>query len=73
MVELVNEDPKGPDVSFGPIYIVNESLWAHVEGTTDSDISESMLSLDGKAKISQFEIAVLNEDIGHFNIPVNDS
>jgi len=73
MIEFIDEYSKGPNVGFRSVYIMYESLWTHIERTTNSDVFEGVFGLDGKSKISQFEGIALDEDIGHFNIPVYDS
>ena len=73
MKKLVNENPKGPDVGFGTVNVVNESLRAHVEGTADGNIPELGLGLDGKAEVAEEEEGALEEDIGDLDIPVYDS
>ena len=73
MIELIDENSKGPNISLGPINIMNEALRTHIERASDGDVFKGVLGLDGESKVSQFESVALNEDIGHFNIPVYDS
>jgi len=73
MEKLIDEYAKSPDISFRPINIMNKPLRTHIERTTNSDIPKLVFSLDSKSKIPQFELVLLNEDIGHLDIPVYDS
>jgi len=73
MVEFVDENSEGPDICFGAIDVMNETLRTHVERASDGDVPEGMLSLDSESEIPQFEGVPLDEDIGHFDIPVYDS
>lgn len=38
MENFVHEDPKGPDVSLGPIYVIDEGLRTHIDWTANVNI-----------------------------------
>lgn len=38
--KLVDENAKGPDISLGPVYVVDEALGGHVDGGADVDVLE---------------------------------
>ena len=38
--ELVDEDAKGPDIGLGPVYVVDEPFWGHVDGGPDVYVLE---------------------------------
>jgi hypothetical protein len=59
MEKLIDEDAERPDVSFRSIDVVNQSFRAHVEWTSNTNISEGLSSFDGKAEISQFVVSIL--------------
>ena len=40
MEKLVDENAKGPDISLGPVYVVDEALGGHVDGGADVDVLE---------------------------------
>ena len=73
MKQLVNKYPKSPHIRLGPVDVMNEPLRTHIDGTTDTDIPERVLSLDGEPKISNFEFLVADEHITHFDIPMHYS
>lgn len=72
MEKLVNDDSKSPNICFGPVLVVNETLRAHVNGASNVEVFEFVFVLDSKAKVSDFGISVLGQkDVGHFKIPVD--
>jgi hypothetical protein len=38
--KLVDEDAKGPDIGFGPVYVVDEAFGGHVDGGADVYVLE---------------------------------
>jgi hypothetical protein len=71
--QLVDENPKRPDIGFGAVDIVDEAFRTHVDRTPDGHIPEGGLGLDGESKVSQFELSVGDEDVGDLDIPVDDA
>lgn len=72
MKKLIYQDPKRPYISFRSVVIVDQSLWTHVYRTSHRDVSKELFGPDSKAKVSNFEISFLDEDIGQFQISVNN-
>ena len=64
MNELIYENTKSPDISFGSINVVDEAFRAHVDWTAYSNVFEAGGSFDGEAKISNFINALFDKNIG---------
>jgi hypothetical protein len=54
MEKFVDEDTKGPYISFGSILMKEQAFRTHIDGTTDVDILEGMIRFDSKTKVSDF-------------------
>lgn len=71
MKQFIDEHPKGPDISFGTIDVLNQSLRGHVDGRAYIDILEFSLGQFGKTKICQFGLTVMDEYVCHLQVPVD--
>lgn len=52
-----------------------EDLRAHVEGSTYNwleNCAVSVVEVSGKAEVADFELAIIDQDIGWFEIPMNN-
>lgn len=72
MKKLIYQDSKRPYVSFWSVVIVDQSLWTHVYRTSHRDVSKELFGPDSETKIGNFEVSFFDEDIGQFQIPVNN-
>lgn len=54
MEELIKNDPQSPDIGFGPILVVNEAFWTHVDGTSDVEIFEFLFVFDCESEVCDF-------------------
>lgn len=75
--ELIKDDSHGPYVTFGRISASVEDFRTHIHRTADQrlmDLLEFSTFLEelGKAKVSKFVSLVLDEDVGGFEVPVDD-
>ena len=68
---LVEEDADTPDIAFWCVWLFAQQLGAHVEGSADSSVGELPARGHGlrKAKISQFKLLPLDDDVLRFEIP----
>lgn len=51
MEKLINENSKGPYIAFGTVYVMNETLRAHIHRTSNGHISEGIFGFDCKSKV----------------------
>ena len=72
MKQLVDQDAKGPHISFGSVNVMNETLGTHVQRTTDTDIPEGVFGLDREPEVRYLKGMVSDENIGDFDVPVNN-
>ena len=68
---LVEEDADTPDIAFWCVWLFAQQLGTHVEGSADRSVGEVPAGGHGlgKAKISQFELFPLDDDVLRFEIP----
>jgi hypothetical protein len=73
MQHFINHDAKSPDISFWAILMQDQTLRTHVDGTTDANVFEGLVKLNGKSKICNFGTSRgIKEDVGRFEISMND-
>jgi hypothetical protein len=51
--------------------MMNQTLWTHIEGTSNADVFKAVGSLDGESEISQLKDSIVDEDIGQLEVPVD--
>ena len=73
MDKLINEYSKRPDICLGTIKIIDKPLWTHIDWTTNSNIFEYLIRFDGETKITKLVSVLMNEDIGNFQITVDNT
>jgi hypothetical protein len=73
MKKLEHKYPEGPYIGLGTIYIFDQALWGHIDGRPNVDIFEFGASGLGKAEVSDFCLAIMNENVADFDIAVYDS
>jgi hypothetical protein len=74
---LVEDDPHRPDVALGGVGATVEDLRAHVHRAANQRLVDlvqlcSFLVVLGKSKVCNFIGLMLNQDIGWFQVPVDD-
>ena len=52
---------------------MNECFWTHINRTTYCDIPEIIFSFNGESEVCQFIVIFCKEDVGGFDISMNDS
>lgn len=71
MKKFVDENSKGPDISFGTIDVMDEAFWRHIDRRPDVDVLEFLLGELGEAEVSNFSLGIVHEHVGHFKVPVD--
>lgn len=72
VVKFINHDSEGPNISFGTVHVVQDAFGRHVEGRTNIQISEIGGAVEGESEICDFGDAIVEEDVGYFEISMDD-
>lgn len=81
MEKLKHNYPKGPNVSFHSIHVLNHSLWRHIQRGSNIKIEKILTCIKkdllvgvlGKSKISYFTQSIVHKYVGYFQIPMHYS
>ena len=73
MYKFVDEYAECPDISFRAIYILDNSLWTHVNRASNADVFKVVASLDSKAKVSYLVLIARNKDVRYFDVPMDNA
>lgn len=73
MNQLVDKYPKRPDISLGPIKVINQPLRTHIKRASNGDILEDLVRFDSKAKVAEFISILMDKNIRYFKITVDDA
>lgn len=71
MHKLINQNTKSPHVRFWTINILKEAFRGHVSWRSNTGVFELWFTAGGKTEISNFSSAIMDEDIGCFDISMN--
>lgn len=73
MYKFVDEYAECPNVSFRAIDILDNSLWAHVNRTSNANVFKVVASLDSESEVSYLVLVASNEDVRYLNVPVDNA
>lgn len=75
MEHFVVDESDGPQVGFGSILALLEDLWGHVEGSAHDGLHHCLLAVEAlrESEVAQLAGAVLEEDVGWFEVSVDDA
>ena len=74
MDNFIQNNTQRPDVVFGGVDVVLQSLRTHVEGTANiGGLLWVCRCPFSKAKVSNFGYLVFEEDVGGFKVPVEEA
>ena len=64
MNELIDEQPKGPNVGLWSIDVMNEAFWTHIDRTADCYIFKRSVGSDCESEIGNFvDSSVTDENV----------
>ena len=72
MQKLINHDTKWPYISFRPIIVIYQAFRTHINGAANGYVGKERFSPDWKPKVSDLVIVIGKENIGDFEISVDD-
>ncbi len=72
MQKLINHNAERPDIGFGSIVVIDEAFRSHVNWTADRYVGKKRFGPDGESKIGDLVVVVGKENIGNFEISMND-
>lgn len=72
MEQFKDEHTEGPDIRFWAVDVVDQALRRHVDGRSDVDVLEFRFGKLCEPEICDFGLAVVDEDVGDFEIAMDD-
>ena len=70
---LIETDSDGVDVYFLTIRLSPDDLWSHVKRATQNSFGRIVIAKQlGKSKVSNLDLAVMQQNVRQFKIPMHD-
>ena len=72
MQKLIYHNAKRPYISFWPIIVIYQTFRTHINGAANGYVGKERFGPDWKPKVSDLVIVIGKENIGDFEISVDD-